>query len=96
MPEANDGALTRLLTVHTGAQVEDPAPNTPPPGNPPEPNFDLHLEGVAGNVLGGSGATYTLTITAFDLTAGAGASGLTPAARGACLLRVSARVLAGL
>jgi hypothetical protein len=79
MPQANDGALTRLITVHTGATVEDPAPNTPPPGNPPEPNFDLHLEAVAGNVLGGSGATYTLTITAFDLTAGTAApAGLNP------------------
>ena len=70
MPGALDGALTRLITTHTGATVEDAAPNTPPPGDPPEPDFDLHLEGVAGNVLGGSGATYTLTSPAFDVTAG--------------------------
>jgi hypothetical protein len=79
MPQANDGELTRLITVHTGGTVEDPAPNTPPPGSSAaEPTFDLHLEGVAGNVLGSSGATYTLTITALDLTAGAGAPGLSP------------------
>src|SRR5271165_2817416 len=82
MPEVNDGALTRLITVHTGGTVEDPAPNTPVPGGSPAPNFDLHLEGVAGNALGSSGATYTLTITALDLTAGAGASGLDPGGPG--------------
>jgi hypothetical protein len=79
MPQANDGELTRLITVHTGGTVEDPAPNTPPIGSSTaETSFDLHLEGVAGNVLGGSGATYTLTITAADLTAGAGAPELSP------------------
>jgi hypothetical protein len=78
MPQANDGALTRLITVHTGGTVEDPAPNTPQPGNPAETTFDLHVEAVAGNTLGNSGATYQLTITASDLTAGAGAPGLSP------------------
>jgi hypothetical protein len=79
MPEANDGELTRLITVHAGGTVEDPAPNTPPPGvSPPETTFDLHLEAVAGNALGSSGATYTLTITALDLTAGVGQPGLSP------------------
>ena len=73
MPGANDGALTRLITVHHGGTVEDPAPNQPQPANPAEANFDLHLEGVAGNVLGGSGSPYTLTITAFDVTRGAAA-----------------------
>lgn len=45
-------------------------------GGSPEPSFDLHLEGVAGNSLGGTGDT--LTISAFDLTAGTPAPGLTP------------------
>jgi hypothetical protein len=82
MPQANDSELTRLITVHTGGSVEDPAPNTPPAAGPPETTFDLLVEGVAGNVVGSSGAPYTLTITAVDLTAGAGAPGLKPAGGG--------------
>ena len=80
MSQANDGELTRLITVQTGGSVEDPAPNQPQPAQAAETSFDLHLEGVAGNVLGGSGSPYTLTITAFDLTAGAGAPALNPSA----------------
>ncbi len=71
MPQANDGELTRLITVQTGGTVQDPAPNQPQPGAvTAEPSFDLLLEAVAGNALGHTGDTYTLTITAFDLTAG--------------------------
>jgi hypothetical protein len=83
MPQANDSELTRLITVHTGSTVEDPAPNTPPPGSPnAQPTFDLHLEAVAGNVVGSSGEPYTLTITAVDVTAGGGIAGLKPTGGG--------------
>jgi hypothetical protein len=72
MPQANDGALTRLVTTKTGATVEDTAPNQQSPGGPVA-TFDLHLEGVAGTALGDNTAQYLLTITAVDLTAGTGA-----------------------
>jgi hypothetical protein len=68
MPQSNDGSLTRLVTSQHKGSVEDPAPNTAL--NNSETSFDLHLEGVAGNTLGNGGNSYTLTITAFDQTAG--------------------------
>ena len=61
---ANDATLTALATAHTGSRVGDPAPNAPAAGA-----FDLVLGAVAGSALGSSGAPYTLTITAIDLTA---------------------------
>jgi hypothetical protein len=79
MPNVDDAELTQLITVHTGGTVEDPAPNTPAPGNPPPTNFDLLVQAAAGNTLGSSGAGYTLTITAYDQTAGAPVSTMNPA-----------------
>ena len=61
---ANDATLTALATAHTGSTVEDTAPNAPSAGA-----FDLVLDAVAGSALGSSGAPYTLTISAIDLTA---------------------------
>jgi hypothetical protein len=61
---ANDATLTALTTAHTGSTVEDTAPNAPAAGA-----FDLVLDAVAGRALGSSGAPYTLTISAIDLTA---------------------------
>jgi hypothetical protein len=60
---ANDAALTGLATAQTGSMVQDHAPNAPASGS-----FDLILEGVAGSALGSSGAPYTLTVSAIDLT----------------------------
>ena len=60
---ANDAALTELATAQTGSRVHDQAPNAPAGGC-----FDLIVAAVAGSALGSSGAPYTLTISAIDLT----------------------------
>jgi hypothetical protein len=60
----HDATLTELATAHTGSMVKDSAPNAPA-----ATTFDLVLGAVAGSALGSSGAPYTLTISAIDLTA---------------------------
>jgi hypothetical protein len=60
---ANDATLTALATAPSGSMVGDNAPNAPA-----NSSFDLVLEAVAGSALGSSGAPYTLTISAIDLT----------------------------
>jgi len=60
---ANDATLTELATAQSGSMVADNVPNAPASGS-----FDLVLEAVAGSALGSSGAPYTLTISAIDLT----------------------------
>ena len=55
---ANDATLTVLATAQTGSRVTDPAAG----------GFDVVLEAAAGSALGSSGAPYTLTISAIDLT----------------------------
>ena len=61
---ANDATLTGLATAQTGSTVADNTPNAPA-----NPSFDLVLHAAAGSALGSSGAPYTLTISAIDLTA---------------------------
>jgi hypothetical protein len=61
---AHDATLTALATAHTGSTVPATAPNAPAAGT-----FDLVLHAAAGRALGSSGAPYTLTISAIDLTA---------------------------
>jgi hypothetical protein len=68
VPQANDAELTELYSAATGFDVEDNEPNTGAPGNPPATNFDVHVEAVAGNVIGNSAANYQLTITCIDET----------------------------
>jgi hypothetical protein len=70
---ANDAALTGLVTAQAGSSVQDVAPNAP--GNP---TFNLVIEGVAGSAIGNSGAPYDLKISALDLTAGGLASAIIP------------------
>jgi hypothetical protein len=60
---ANDATLTVLATAQTGSTVADTAPNAPA-----NAGFDLIVHAVAGSGLGSSGAPYTLTISAIDLT----------------------------
>ena len=60
---ANDATLTGLATAQTGSRVADTTPNAPA-----NPGFDLVMQAVAGSALGSSGAPYTLTISAIDLT----------------------------
>jgi hypothetical protein len=66
VPQANDAELTELYSAATGLDVEDDQPNLGPPGGPPSNIFDLHLEAVAGNVIGNGAANYRLTITCID------------------------------
>ena len=61
---ANDAMLTALVTAQTGSTVADTAPNAPASAS-----FDLIIRAAAGSALGNSGAHYTLTISAIDLTA---------------------------
>ena len=60
---ANDATLTGLATAQTGSRVADNTPNAPASSG-----FDLVLQAAAGSALGSSGAPYTLTISAIDLT----------------------------
>jgi hypothetical protein len=78
MPQANDAELTELYTAATGFDVEDDEPNTGPPGAAPAASYDLHLEAVAGNVIGNSGANYQLTITCIDETLAAPNAAMSP------------------
>jgi hypothetical protein len=66
MPQANDAELTELYTAATGEEVEDNEPNTPIASGGPVNNFDLRLQAVAGQTLGGSSADYTLRIDCID------------------------------
>jgi hypothetical protein len=61
---ANDAMLTGLAAAQPGSRVAAPAPNAPASAT-----FDLIIRASAGNALGSSGAPYTLTISAMDLTA---------------------------
>jgi hypothetical protein len=61
---ANDATLTGLATAQAGSTAGHSAPNAPAAGS-----FDLILQAAAGSALGNSGAPYTLTISAIDLTA---------------------------
>jgi hypothetical protein len=61
---ANDATLTALVTTQSGSMVADNTPNAPAGAT-----FDLVVAAVAGSALGSSGAPYTLTISAIDLTA---------------------------
>ena len=60
---ANDATLTGLAPAQTGSRVADTTPNAPASSG-----FDLVLQAAAGSALGSSGAPYTLTISAIDLT----------------------------
>ena len=61
---ANDATLTELAPAQSGSMGADNTPNAPASGG-----FDLVMKAVAGSALGSSGAPYTLTISAIDLTA---------------------------
>jgi hypothetical protein len=65
----NEARLTRIYTqkANTGvASVEDLTPIGGTSGN--ATNFEVVVEGEAGNVLGNSAQPYTLTLSAIDLT----------------------------
>ena len=78
MPQANDAELTELYTAATGLDVEDNEPNTGPPGGPAANAFELHLEAVAGNVIGNGAANYRLRIDCIDDTLAAPNASMSP------------------
>jgi hypothetical protein len=73
---ANDARIARVYTSAAGGVTEDNSPNAGPPR---AGTFDLIVQLEAGNVLGQSGANYTLTITAINDDTGAAVAGLEPA-----------------
>jgi hypothetical protein len=76
MTNANDADLQDLFVATDGSKVPDPSPNEA--GGNAGNTFDLFLRAAAGEVIGNSGATYKLNITAFDVTAGVPVPGLNP------------------
>jgi hypothetical protein len=68
MPQSNDAELTDAFTSETGEVVADNEPNSGPPGGPAAATFDLHLQLVAGNVIGNSAANYTVRADCIDET----------------------------
>jgi len=68
MPHPNDAELTELYSASIGLDVEDDEPNTSAPGTAPAAKYDVHVEAVAGNVLGNGGEDYKLTLTCIDDT----------------------------
>ena len=64
MTQANDAEITRVYTRSTGGTVADPTPDI---GGG---SFQVVVESEAGSTLASSGASYQLSIQAFDLTAG--------------------------
>ena len=76
MPHPNDAELTELYSASIGLDVEDDEPNTSAPGSAPATEFDVHVEAVAGNVLGNGGEDYKLTLTCIDDTLAAPNAGM--------------------
>ena len=66
MPQANDAEIVRVSVRTTGSSVAERTPNI----GGVAPQFQVIVESEAGNVLGGGGASYQVSIEAFDLTAG--------------------------
>jgi len=64
----NDARLTRVYTALTGSTVEEDVPNMPDVGEAADADFDLFIEGAAGNNVGSSATPYTLTITGVNVT----------------------------
>ena len=67
MPQANDAELTELFTASTERRTSRTTSPTPSlAAARPSNTFDLRLQAVAGNALGGSGADYTLRADCID------------------------------
>jgi hypothetical protein len=62
----NDARLVRIYTRKQGGVVSDETPIGGTVGNAAQ--FEVVVEGEAGNTLGGSGQPYQLRISAIDLT----------------------------
>jgi hypothetical protein len=67
MTNAQNAKLVRVTTRSLGGSVPDQMPLT----SGRENQFDVVVEGIAGNLLSTSGQPYSLEIVAFDVSAGA-------------------------
>jgi hypothetical protein len=71
---SNDARIAAVYTAAPGGVTEDKSPNAGPPKST---TFDVIVQLEAGNVLGQSGANYTLTLTAINDDTGAAVPALT-------------------
>ena len=74
MPQANDAELTELYTTALNVDVENDEPNAQI--GAPANTFNLRLQAVAGNVIGGGGGNYTLRADCIDETLAARNAGM--------------------
>jgi hypothetical protein len=73
---ANDARFSQLFVAANNSKVEDDTPNES--GGLAGNDYDLLLKAEAGGVIGDSGASYKLFITAYDVTAGTAEPDLNP------------------
>ncbi len=66
MPNPNDADVVRVYTRETGGAIASTTPHVSTGGH----SFEVVAEAEAGSVLGGSNQPYTISLVAFDLTAG--------------------------
>jgi hypothetical protein len=62
MPQANNAELTEAYTSESGGVVQNNEPNA----DGPAATYELHIQAVAGDPLGNSGADYKLQIDCID------------------------------
>src|SRR5215203_4081240 len=74
MPQANDAELTELYTTALNVDVENNEPNAQI--GAPANTFNLRLQAVAGNVIGGGGGNYSLRADCIDETLAARNGGM--------------------
>ena len=67
---ANDAQLVRVYTRETGRSIADHSPRVSGAAAGGNVSFEVVVEAEAGDVLGGIGAPYLLTLAAFDKTTG--------------------------
>ncbi len=66
-----DAQIERVYTRRTGVDVPDTTPNlTPGAPSPLAHTFELVVEATSGDILANTGAPYTLSIVAHDITVG--------------------------
>lgn len=74
MPQANDANLVRVYTLKFNGLIEELDPDIDSSTAGAVHKFDVIVEGESGDVREDNGSPYTLTLTAFDWTAGQSAA----------------------
>ena len=75
MPQANDATIVRVYTREYNGTIEDLTPSVSTGGH----QFEVVVEAEAGKVRAGNSSRYTITLTAFDITAGNSAANISAA-----------------